>query len=851
MPVVAARDAAVDALPQAPEPTLRLPEGTTPLGYALSLAIDPAQPEFTGQVDIRIRIDAPTRTLWLHAGELTITEARFRAGDRDGVATAQGGRPHGLLAVSLDRVVGPGELVLHLAYAGRAAHDQQGLFRQRHDGAWFVFSQAEAAFARQITPCFDEPRFKVPWQVTLTVPGDQVALANAPIAAERSLADGRREVRFQEIAALPSYLLAIAVGPFELIDGGTVGRAKIPFRIAAWRGARKEAAFATITTPKLVDAFERYFDQPIPLAKLDLVAVPELFGAMEHPGLITFESSILLGDGDDGDDRRRYLRVAAHELAHQWTGNSMTPAWWDELWLSEAFATFLGDKIAAGFGGFDDAPLRTQNDREDALAADAQAGPRALRHAIAEGEDIDETFDAIAYEKGGAVLAMFERFVGEAAFQAAMRAYATKHARGSVTTADFVAALAAVSSPAVGQALASYVEHTGTPIVELALACTGAAPSLIASARDGVTVPVCVRYPVRRGTARTCALVGERTELALAGATTCPAWVVGNDDGRGYYQLAGATVAASLAAPLAVTTPAERLAQGDDLAGAIGRGELAVPAALAALTALARSRDAYAQLAATTVATAIDPLVDDAARPRWTAWLATRFASRLTARALLAPPMPVEHALRDALLALIPAADLAPAIVRSARTAVERALASEDPDPSGLSLALALAAPSGGVGLFDRVLARATQVAGDPLAETLIESLGGFGGELAERVVSVVLDRSIPVEPALAALTGLFARPATRAAAWQALHGRLALVLERLEPTERKRLLEGLGGLCERAIRDALAAELAPHAAQIVDGPAALDRVVRQIDRCVARRAAAGDVASGLASLRK
>ena len=820
-------------------PTLRLAEGVAPLAYDLKLEIDPAKPEFRGEVAIRIRIDAPTAQLWLHAGDLAITEAHYDGGRISATVTY----PHQLLRLELDHSVGPGEVVVHLAYSGRTTRDQEGLFRQRHDGSWFVFSQGESVFARQIVPCFDEPRFKVPWRVTLTVPGTQVALSNAPVAEDRKLPDGRREVRFQEIAALPSYLLAVAVGPFVLIDGGAVGRAKTPFRIAAWRGARQQAAFALATTPKLVEAFERYFDQAIPLAKLDLVAVPELFGAMEHPGLVTFDSTILLGDRDDDEHRRRYIRVSAHELAHQWTGNLVTPAWWDDLWLSEAFATFLGDKISADLGGFDDAPLRTQIDREDALAADDEARPRALRHPIAEGDDIDETFDAIAYEKGAAVLAMFEQHIGPGQLQAALRSYIAAHAQGSVTTADLVAAISAVSSPTVGQALASHVDHRGTPIVELAVRCSGA-PVLVAHARDGVIVPICVRFPTTAGAARSCALVGDRTEVQLTAASTCPAWVIGNADGRGYYQIAGQLPEP----PLAVSTPAERLAHGDDLSGAVNRGELAVPAALTALAGLAASPDPYALLAATRVASAIDPLIDDRARAAWMAWLATKFSSRLTANALFRPSKVVDHELRDALLALVPAEQLDASAVRRARRFVDRALAARGPDPGTLELTLSIAAPRGGAKLFERVLARArtTEELDVELADTLIEGLGGFGPELAERVVALVVDRSVRRGPAVHALATMLSRPSTRAAAGQAVHGKLAGLFTGATRPELELLAKSLGDQCDRPARDAIAAELEPHVAEIIDGKATLDRMFAGIDRCIRRRAAAGDVAAAL-----
>ncbi len=839
MPVAPA-DAAIDAY-VVPDPTFRLQEGTTPLAYDVRLEIDPQKPTFAGSVEIRIQLTGATRTLWLHAGELEISGATYRDGGRDGVVESNRAGLHDLRGLVLDRAVGPGEVTLKLAYTGPIATELQGLFRQRADGKWAVFSQGEAGHTRRFVPSFDEPRFKVPWRMTVTAPRDQVVLANAPVELETKLADGRREVRFALIEALPSYLLAVAVGPFTIVNAGTVGRAKAPFRVIAWPSARKELAFAMKTTPKIVDALEAYFDQALPVAKLDFLAVPSLFGAMEHPGLVTFDAPILVGDPRDGEFRRRFVRVAAHELAHQWMGNLVTPAWWDHLWLSEAFATFVGDKVSAELDGFDDYPLRTQIDRENALAADAEAQPHAIRHPIAEDDDLDETFDAIAYEKGAAVLAMFEQHVGAAAFRAALRAYVAKHAGGTAVTADLVDELARVSTPEVGKALASYLEHTGTPIVELALRCTGAAPVVAAHARDGVMIPVCLRYPDAGGVKRQCMLVGDRAELPLP---ACPPWVIGNDDGRGYYQIAWSGTPPM--PPLALATPAERLAYGDDLAGAVTRGELAVPAALDALAKLAASQDPYGVLSALAIGEAIDALVPDAARSRWSKYLAAQLAPRLTARALFQAELPVDQAIRDGVLALVPPERLAPAVVKRARAAVDRILAAKRGDVGTLELVLAIAAPSGGAKLFDRVLARAKADPDEEAADALLASLGAFGPELAPRVALLLVAPAGRAQGPLDALISMLSRSSTRTAAWMAVHPRLHETLVHVSPIQAKQLVAAFGELCDPSVRAALADELPASSAVITDGRATLDRALAQIDRCIARRTATGDPSAAL-----
>lgn len=805
----------VDAAPPVAEPTFRLPEGVRPLHYDLRLEIDPAKDSFAGTVSIRVRLDRPTRTIWLHARELTIAKARYARGDVV-VGTL---REHDLLPIELPREELPGDLTLELQYLGKVDRDQEGLFRQRG----FVFSQAEAAFARRIVPCFDEPRFKVPWKVTIVAPRSQTVLANAPMAEAVDGMGGLRQTTFAEIDAMPTYLMAVAVGPFALVDGGTVGRNKIPLRIAVAAKDRKRTAYAVAMTGKLVERLETYFDMPLPLAKLDLVAVPELFGAMEHPGLVTFASDILLGDAADRGYRRRFLRVCAHELAHQWMGNLVTMAWWDDLWLAEAFATFLGDKAAGEVGAFGDDPLRLQLDLEDARRADAEPNPSALHRSIADGDDLDETFDAIAYEKGRAVLVMFERFVGEATMRTAVRAYVTAHGKGSATTADFAAALATASqTPDVGKALDSVVRHAGAPVVELSIACpAGGPPTVTAAARDGVIVPVCLRAP----SVTSCALVGPRTQVPLPGAAECPPWVVGNDRALGYYEVVQPTAIA----PLGTMSPSERLARAHDVAGMVRRGELALDKAAAVARSLAASGDPYAELGAAAIARALDPVVGDADRAAWSAWLGKTFASALTVRALFSPRSAIEYARRDALLAFVPGSALPNAVVARARALLDRDLARTRHDAGFDELALRLSGHAGGAPLWKAIQRVLAQGDGDVNA-VLLAGAPVLGAAFAAGIAEAIEAAKLPSDARAAAWASLLVHRETRAAAWPLVASKLPAILGALKPADAKDLIDALGQTCDQAIRAGLPAT----------PPDAVDEARTAIDRCLARAAAAG-----------
>ncbi|HEU4731605.1 MAG TPA: M1 family aminopeptidase [Kofleriaceae bacterium] len=826
-------------------PGSRLGDDAVPVSYDLTLDLDPARDTFAGHVAITIALAAPaTARLWLNAVDLEITRARLASHGRvEDVALLDGPAGSQLRGFALAHPVGRETVTLVIDYTGhardlsvRAGKDEEGLFRERAGGRWYLYSQAESIFARKIVPCFDEPRWKPAWRVTAIVPRDQIALGNAPVQGQRALPDGRTEVRFAPIAALPSYLLAIAVGPFELVDAGKLGRGHVPVRLAVLAGDGGRVAAARRELPRIIDALERYLDAPLPVTKLDLVAVPQFFGAMENTGLVLFDNAVLVGGHE-------LVLVVAHELAHQWFGNSVTPAWWEHLWLSEAFATWLGERVAAALGAALP-PALAHRARVEALVADDREDARALVHPIASSEDIEPAFDAIAYEKGAAVLATFERFAGSSAFQAAVHAYLAANAGASVTSQAFLGALAAAVGPAASAALASNLAHAGTPVVDLALRC-GARPALVASARDGVTIPVCVRFPAGPGrpdSLHACFLAGEHTEHALPGATGCPAWIVGNDGGAGYYRVAWR--AGAPAAPISAMSPDERLTRGDDAELAVRRGELAIPDALAELTTLAATHDPYGQLAALAIAGAIDPLVEDRLRPAWAAWLAPRFADRLSSAALSSPRSAVDHVLRARLVELALGA-IDPATLAALRTA----LAGRFEGRYAARLRLAAARDPGAA--LDRLVATAAarpDEASDDVRDALLDDLGAVPASLAPRVVDLAADPRFAPAQIWPAVADLLERGDARGATWRTIHDRFGRLAGTLTGGPGRAVLAATAALCDPQVRAEVAADFGPRVAAINDGARVLARALAEIDRCIARRAAAGDLARALAA---
>jgi aminopeptidase N len=692
-------------------------------------------------------------------------------------------------------------------------------------------------FARRILPCFDEPEYKAAWRLAIVAPAGDVALANSAMVADKPLPDGRHEVQFADIDKLPSYLFAIAVGPFDVVDAGTMGRNKLPVRVVVESGDRKRAGVVAAKLPAVVAALERYFDEAVPLAKLDLVAVPRFFGAMENPGLVTFVSSSLVGDAADRDFAGHFVRIAAHELAHQWFGNSVTPAWWDDLWLAETFANWLEMKVALEVGALDDPALRIALDREKALAADDGFDAKPLRRKIASVDDAEDSFDAIAYEKGTALVETFESWLGADKLTTTMRTFVRAHAGTTVTAADFLAALAQTSGDAASRAFAAELDRTGAPVVELALHCEGHEPRIDAHARD-IAVPICIRTPA----ATQCALVDDRASFALS---SCPAWVVGNAGGTGYYQVAWAHEPAP---PIAAMTPGERLARGDDLAAAFERGDITTHAVLAELRTLASSRDVYAKLASISIVHAVDAIVDDRTAPKWMAWLGTRFADRLDTDALWWPqghhPKPGDgfatHVLRDEILAV---AAVPAKTAHDAREAIDHELADLDNTrPGWLEAMLLIAAPSADRALYDHVVTALKATKRDDLRELFAQAFGSFGASFAAPTIESIAHGDLP----WLAGAGYFEHPVTRTAAWHALRDHLPDIMARTTGTDAPKLVEAVASMCDADSRAEIATAFEPRIRAIPDGRHALDRALAEIDRCIARRERAGDISRAL-----
>src|SRR5258706_9828782 len=317
----------------------RLARDVVPTFQAVRLVLDPAQAEYRGTAHVELNVARPTAVFGFHAEGPVLSALKLRgAGGEVPLRHTVGAR--GLVRAEADRPIPPGAYTLDIDFTAPFDTRAAGLYRATVRGESYAFTQFEADDARKAFPCWDEPSFKFPYQLTVVVPEKDLAVSNTPIESETARG-GQKTVVFKRTPSLPSYLLAIAVGPFDTVP---IPGLSVPGRVVAVKGSGGMAAEAARITPPLVAALERYFGRSYPFEKLDLIAVPEFWpGAMENAGAITFAEGILLVDqAASSQQERRLVEITAHELAHMWFGDLVTMAWWDDLWLNESFASWMG-----------------------------------------------------------------------------------------------------------------------------------------------------------------------------------------------------------------------------------------------------------------------------------------------------------------------------------------------------------------------------------------------------------------------------------------------------------------------------------------------------------------------------
>jgi alanyl aminopeptidase len=485
--------AVVDPPPAAdppPSPDGRLATTVRPRAYDLELTVDPSRATFEGRVRIDLTLDEPTQVIVLHGVSIAVRSASFREADGGTLPVtvthrrAPGSSEDDELVATLPKVAAAGAHTLEIAYEAPFGAGLAGLYKVEEGGRSYAFTQFEAIDARRAFPCFDEPGFKVPMTLAVRAPKGQLAFANTP---EKSRVDEGDHTlfRFEPTPPTSSYLLALAVGDLDVRE---IKGARVPVRLVATKGQARLGTRALDETVRILAALERWFGMPYPYAKLDIVAVPNFrAGAMENPGLVTFRDSLLLLDeGATVSARAWQTMVIAHELAHQWFGDLVTMAWWNDIWLNEGFANWLEtqitDEVRPEFEDYAHSVVEVRGVMEE----DSLAATRVVRQPVRTAADAEEAFDGITYVKGGAFLDMLQGWLGPDRFREGIRRYVSKFAWKNATSEDFFAALDD-GSGTVQRMAATFLEQPGVPVLAFEKRC-GRDPQVVVHQRTDTPV---------------------------------------------------------------------------------------------------------------------------------------------------------------------------------------------------------------------------------------------------------------------------------------------------------------------------------------------------------------------------
>lgn len=418
-----------------------LPDDVVPKQYNVELQLDPNAKHIPGRVQIDIDVKLRTNHFYMHAKDILLQQVELIAQPEVRLLTTRPVHDSGLIRLDVDGWLEPGTYRLDIIYEAKVDEGLDGIYQVNQNDKHYLVSQMQPVSARKVIPSFDEPRFKTRFKLKIKAPKGDTVVTNAPVNNVQE--QGKWSIHdFQQTEPLPTYLLAFVVGPFDVLEYDAIPATRvrpnsIPLRGITAKGRKTEIDYALKRTADLVLAMENYFGTPYPYKKLDVIAAPDFAaGAMENVGAIIYrEPLILLNENSSDVIKHDFLAVHAHELAHQWFGNWVTPFWWNDLWLNESFATWLSYKIAKKVEPNYPAQMANLTLKRRAMQQDQLPSARVIRNPINDIHDISNAFDRITYDKGASIINMVESWIGEDQFKKGIQHYMNQNG-GGVTTAD-------------------------------------------------------------------------------------------------------------------------------------------------------------------------------------------------------------------------------------------------------------------------------------------------------------------------------------------------------------------------------------------------------------------------------
>jgi aminopeptidase N len=854
---------------EAAAPAGPLPDTVVPTHYRLRLDIDPRKADFSGQTVIEVEVRASLRTIWLHGLGLKMKSATVTSSGHTVRAHYEEiDHDTGVARLVTDTPLAPGTAVLHFDYAAAFQTSPQGLYRTRVGSDWYAFSQMEAIDARRVFPGFDEPRFKTPFEVSIATSGADLAVTNAPELHALKAAGGTTVRDYQSTKPLPTYLLAFAVGPLQIVQGAPVAPNEVrheplPLRVIGTQGDAARFRFALEQAPQLIGQLEGYFGIAFPYPKIDLIASPIQLGAMENAGAIIFAEQILaFAQPPTPRQQSNFGGTAAHELAHQWFGDLVTPAWWDDIWLNESFAEWMGSKIADEWRP----RLGIAQEQLDATLAamrtDALRAERPIHQPVTRNSQIAATFDDITYQKGAGVIGMVESYLGADRFQRGVRLHLTRHANGTATAAEFFGAMAEASGePGVIEAFESFVNQPGVPLITVSAAADGSLElaqsryrplgSAAGAPQVPWKIPFCAELYAATQSNKLCTMLTAATGTLSLPAALHGAIVHPNANGAGYYRFTVDTALWQSLLSMAARLPArEAMTLADSVGAAFDAGRLPFSGLFQAAQVLANHPD---RTTALSLGYRLETLHDRMATPAERALLehalVSLYGERLRKLGYDAAPgryaseAPEEQLLRRQLISLVGLSGRDPAVRSAVTPFAERSVV----DPAAVEPLFrwrvwAIGLQERGAPIFADLKTLATTSRDAQVRAEAGLALGyAEAPAVASAALALTLDPALDVQSAVQVVFTQMTNPVTRDAAWNWLGAHQDAAIARVPAMFQSDYAATGNNFCSASQRQSFDTVLGARLRSLNGGEIAVERTLESIDNCSALRASLGD----------
>lgn len=834
----------------------RLPTSVVPVNYKLFLDPNITARTVSGEETIHVRVAQPVTEFVLNSLDLDITAAEVTTAGKKQPARIVYDKAAEMVRLVIGTPVPAGSSELHLKFSGRLTEGLRGLYLSKSPRRMYAVTQFEGTYARMMFPCFDEPGFKATFDMSVLADKGDTAISNGRIIADEPLpGSSRHKITFSTSPRMSSYLLALAIGDWRCLERTVDG---IPVRVCATPERKNAGKFALEAATRSLEFFNHWYGIKYPFGKMDMVAIPDYeWGGMENTAAIFFrENALLLNEDEDkvsASARQGHAGTIAHEIAHQWFGDLVTAAWWDDIWLNEGFASWMQSKPIEAWHPEWKLEAASAAAAQQIISLDSLASARAIHGNPRTSGEIKEMFDGITYEKGAAVLRMLEAYLGPDVFRKGVNQYLQEHANGNATSNDFWRVMTQVSGKPVDKIMPSFVLQPGVPVVSIgSSSCQTGHISLHAeqqrfyistdagnpASAQKWDIPICLK--TEGGTGATCTLLsGNKQQLDING---CPGWYFANREAKGYYRVFyddGRNLTRIADVAEKELTVSERIALVEDSWAMARSGKSPITLFLDVVQMMRSERERLVVSLMAAHLQEAGALVSDQRKDDYERFVRLQFGPLAEELGWETRPGDTDEQkiLRARLLTALGATADPGALALSQKLVQQYLREPGSTDATLTDAAFAVAAAHGDAGFYETLSAALGKATSSEEYNKYLFALANFRRpELVERTLQLVFEGKVRQQDYPALFAVLLENPVSRASAWNYLKSHWEALAEKVTSFGGRGAVQALGSFCSAQQKDDVKQFFASHRAPGADR--ALQQSLEAMDNCIKFRQA-------------